>query len=163
MPSRGTQFTNPVATWLQKSDFGRWYFSVNQLDPQQLPPTVVSNAALKNKYEQSLFQRLMKASPNSISLLSIQYRMHPEISLFPGQSFYKSKITDADAMFKDRAIDWHQNQTNLFPPYIVYNVYRGRESTGRAHSRYNLEEVDVCVNLVRSIAENYPSMNVNWN
>ena len=38
-------------------------------DPQQLPPTILSKQAAKFMYDQSLFQRLMKSAPESVSML----------------------------------------------------------------------------------------------
>jgi senataxin len=38
-------------------------------DPQQLPPTVISNVAAKYLYDQSLFQRLQRCAPESVSML----------------------------------------------------------------------------------------------
>ncbi|KAJ1888140.1 DEAD-box type RNA helicase, partial [Kickxella alabastrina] len=57
-------------------------------DPNQLPPTVLSQTAAQYMYNQSMFVRIQKNSPQSVSLLSIQYRMHPEISVFPSRLFY---------------------------------------------------------------------------
>ena len=52
-------------------------------DPKQLPPTVLSQEAQRLEYDQSLFVRMFNAAPERVHLLSIQYRMHPDISLFP--------------------------------------------------------------------------------
>ncbi len=54
-------------------------------DPNQLPPTVISQEAEKLGYSQSLFVRMFERSPQAVHLLSIQYRMHPEISVFPSK------------------------------------------------------------------------------
>jgi hypothetical protein len=129
-------------------------------DPQQLPPTVLSPIALKNKYDGSLFQRLMKASPKSVSLLSIQYRMHPHISLFPGKRFYSSRLTDFELMDSLRTIDWHRHPNNYFPPYVFFDCHRGTEKRSLSKSIYNEEEIQVCVRLIRNLAETYPKTKV---
>jgi hypothetical protein len=48
-------------------------------DPNQLPPTVLSQAAGAACLSQSLFERLQKAGAH-VNLLDLQYRMHPAIS-----------------------------------------------------------------------------------
>ncbi|EUR71833.1 hypothetical protein PFBG_02859 [Plasmodium falciparum 7G8] len=67
-------------------------------DPKQLSATVFSLYAKKHKYARSLFERLQKkylTNERKYNLLSIQYRMHPEISAFPKKCYYKNKIRDA--------------------------------------------------------------------
>lgn len=48
-------------------------------DPLQLPPTVLSRLAETAKLSQSMFERLQRAGCPA-TLLSQQYRMHPDIS-----------------------------------------------------------------------------------
>uniref|UniRef100_A0A8C1XUN7 Senataxin n=1 Tax=Cyprinus carpio TaxID=7962 RepID=A0A8C1XUN7_CYPCA len=63
-------------------------------DPNQLPPTVVSQKAKEFGFDQSFMARLCKSVCQSnpqlspILLLSEQYRMHPEISEFPSKYIY---------------------------------------------------------------------------
>lgn len=62
-------------------------------DPQQLPATVFA----KNNflYERSLFARFSETMIRErILLLNTQYRMHPDISLFPNRHFYNGKLID---------------------------------------------------------------------
>ena len=48
-------------------------------DPQQLPPTVLTQAAAAAQLSQSLFERLQRAGCR-VAMLQQQYRMHPEVS-----------------------------------------------------------------------------------
>ncbi|EUD67465.1 hypothetical protein C922_02171 [Plasmodium inui San Antonio 1] len=67
-------------------------------DPKQLSATVFSLFAKRRKYARSLFERLQKKhkmNKSKYNLLSIQYRMHPDISHFPNKYYYRNKITDA--------------------------------------------------------------------
>ncbi|SCO72247.1 DNA2/NAM7 helicase, putative [Plasmodium vivax] len=67
-------------------------------DPKQLSATVFSLFAKRRKYARSLFERLQrkhKMNKCKYNLLSIQYRMHPDISHFPNKYYYRNKITDA--------------------------------------------------------------------
>ena len=38
-------------------------------DPQQLPPTIISSVAANYQYDHSLFQRLQRSAPESVSIL----------------------------------------------------------------------------------------------
>ena len=61
-------------------------------DPNQLPATLFSSQAARYSYDQSLFERIYKCDPNFSIMLNTQYRMNPEISKFPSQYFYDSKV-----------------------------------------------------------------------
>lgn len=62
-------------------------------DPQQLPATVFSYGDLGTAYGQSLLERFCRIGRPTI-MLDTQYRMHPEISLFPNQYFYRGLLKD---------------------------------------------------------------------
>ncbi|KAF8895534.1 SEN1 N terminal-domain-containing protein [Infundibulicybe gibba] len=78
-------------------------------DPQQLPPTVLSQEACRYQYNQSLFVRLQKHQPDSVYLLSIQYRMHPDISRLPSQLFYQGRLHDGPHMDTKTKQVWHSH------------------------------------------------------
>ncbi|KAJ3076763.1 DEAD-box type RNA helicase [Podochytrium sp. JEL0797] len=124
-------------------------------DPMQLPPTVLSPTAKRFGYENSLFQRIMGMHGDSVCLLSIQYRMHPHISSFPSQQFYKSRLLDAEDMSNKCIAPWHQNAE--YPTYRFLNVGWGRELRER-HSLYNPDEIIACVNLVAKLCIAFPGL-----
>lgn len=66
-------------------------------DPRQLPATVLSQAADKLGLGVSLFERLER-SGHPLVMLTTQYRMMPEIRLFPSTFFYQGKLTDSDSV-----------------------------------------------------------------
>lgn len=124
-------------------------------DPQQLPPTVLSRHAIDLSYEQSLFERLRNAGHYS-HLLSIQYRMHPDISRFPSAFFYESRLQDGLGIGTATRRDWHD--AGEFRPYVFYDI-RGREQTGPGHSLYNATEADAARALVDMLLTRYPRLN----
>ena len=63
-------------------------------DPQQLPATVLSKAARAGLLERSLFERLQKLG-HPVTVLSVQYRMHPAIRSFPSDFFYQGRLQDS--------------------------------------------------------------------
>ncbi|KAG0231048.1 DEAD-box type RNA helicase [Actinomortierella wolfii] len=126
-------------------------------DPNQLPPTVISQLATKYDYNQSLFVRIQNNSPSSVYLLSIQYRMHPDISLFPSREFYKSLLKDGPSMAQKTQAEWHRD--SLLCPYRFFDVHDGREKVGLSHSQHNPREAEVAVELIRYLCNTNGSIN----
>ena len=114
-------------------------------DPKQLPPTVLSREAARFQYEQSLFVRMQANSPNDVHLLNTQYRMHPEISLFPSNTFYDAKLLDGPGIAKLRTRPWHQSK--ILAPYRFFDVQGTQQSAPRGHSLINIAEIEVALNL----------------
>ena len=114
-------------------------------DPKQLPPTVLSREAARFQYEQSLFVRMQANHPEDVHLLNTQYRMHPEISLFPSSTFYDGRLIDGPGMASLRRRPWHQSQ--LLGPYRFFDVLGVHQSGLRGHSLINLAEVEVALKL----------------
>ncbi|KAL5501492.1 hypothetical protein ACEPAH_8752 [Sanghuangporus vaninii] len=130
-------------------------------DPQQLPPTVLSLEASKWGYNQSLFVRLQKHRPEAVHLLSIQYRMHPEISLLPSRIFYGGRLTDGPDMDKKTVQPWHADPR--FGPYRFYNVEHGREEmSNKGHSLLNRDEARMVLALYNGLLRQFPSINFDY-
>ncbi|CAH2316080.1 Hypothetical predicted protein [Pelobates cultripes] len=100
-------------------------------DPEQLPPTVISVRAEELGYGQSLMSRLCKhmqslSTESPVLQLTVQYRMHPDICLFPSNYFYKRILKTDRAIEEVRcSIDWP------FQPYMVFDVVDGFEKKER--------------------------------
>lgn len=114
-------------------------------DPKQLPPTVLSREAARFQYEQSLFVRMQANYPDDVHLLDTQYRMHPEISLFPSNAFYDGKLLDGEDMAKLRNKPWHQSK--ILGPYRFFDVQGAHQNSQRGHSLINLAEIEVALRL----------------
>ncbi|KAI8350314.1 SEN1 N terminal-domain-containing protein [Choanephora cucurbitarum] len=125
-------------------------------DPNQLPPTVMSTLAAKYDYQQSLFMRLEKTIEKEVNLLSIQYRMHPDISRFPSKMFYQSRLLDGPNMATVSSAEWHKLPE--FPPYRFFNVLDGQEKVGRGKSIFNVAEADAAVALVDMLCSRLPTI-----
>ncbi|CAK3898048.1 Hypothetical predicted protein [Lecanosticta acicola] len=106
-------------------------------DPKQLPPTIFSDQAKAFQYEQSLFVRMQKNSPNDVHLLDTQYRMHPAISAFPSTAFYDQLLKDGITA-QARVRPWHASA--LLAPYRFFDV-RGRQ-TKVGKSSINVDEIE---------------------
>ena len=114
-------------------------------DPKQLPPTVLSREAARFQYEQSLFVRMQANHPNDVHLLDTQYRMHPEISRFPSNTFYDGRLLDGPSMANLRKRPWHQS--DILGPYRFFDVHGQQQNAPRGHSLINIAEVEVALKL----------------
>ncbi|KAI3689280.1 hypothetical protein L2E82_47234 [Cichorium intybus] len=120
-------------------------------DPQQLPATVISKAAGTLLYSRSLFERFQQAGCPTI-LLSVQYRMHPQIRDFPSRYFYQGRLTDSESVKSQPDESYHNDP--LLRPYVFYDVTHGREShRGGSVSYQNVHEAKFCVKLYERLME----------
>ncbi|KAL4805801.1 SEN1 N terminal-domain-containing protein [Aspergillus unguis] len=122
-------------------------------DPKQLPPTVLSKVASKYQYEQSLFVRMQANHPNDVHLLDIQYRMHPEISMYPRRAFYEGRLQDGPNMAQLRTRPWHQSE--LLSPYRFFDVQGLHQSATKGHSLINLAELKVAMQLYERLMTDF--------
>ncbi|XP_016041773.2 LOW QUALITY PROTEIN: DNA-binding protein SMUBP-2 [Erinaceus europaeus] len=61
-------------------------------DHRQLPPTTVSLRAAQGGLALSLMERLADAVPESVRLLTVQYRMHRDIMLWASRALYGGRL-----------------------------------------------------------------------
>ncbi|KAF2829754.1 hypothetical protein CC86DRAFT_174465 [Ophiobolus disseminans] len=126
-------------------------------DPKQLPPTVFSKEAARFQYEQSLFVRMQKNHPDDVHLLDTQYRMHPEISLFPSRTFYDGRLLDGGDMAGLRSQPWHSSM--LLGPYRFFDVHGQHQAAPKGHSLINLAEIDIAMKLYKRLTSDFPDYN----
>ena len=116
-------------------------------DQKQLPPTCLNNVASNAGLSTSLFDRLISSGWPclSMNMLTEQYRMHPLIRSFPSNTFYDRKLTDAPAAQGRRP------PAALKSAVTFVDVSDGREERARETSWLNRAEVDVVLDVVRTI------------
>lgn len=124
-------------------------------DPEQLPPTVLSRLAKSYGYEQSLFVRMQRNHPKDVHLLDTQYRMHPEISRFPSQQFYNSRLIDGPKMAELRVQPWHAS--SILGPYRFFDVVGVQSKEARGHSLINVPELNAAIQLYQRLKTDYRS------
>ncbi|KFA64030.1 hypothetical protein S40285_04204 [Stachybotrys chlorohalonatus IBT 40285] len=122
-------------------------------DPKQLPPTVLSQSAARFGYDQSLFVRMQQNHPQSVHLLDMQYRMHPEISLFPSKEFYEGQLQDGQDMAQLRQQPWHGSA--LLGPYRFFDVQGVQERGHRGQSLVNVKELEVALQMYERFSKDY--------
>ncbi|KAM7257179.1 hypothetical protein ACFE04_012920 [Oxalis oulophora] len=127
-------------------------------DPQQLPATVISKAAGTLLYSRSLFERFQQAGCPTM-LLSVQYRMHPQIRDFPSRYFYQGRLTDSESV--TNLPDEIYYKDHLLRPYIFYDVMHGREShRGGSVSFQNISEAQFCFSLYEYLQKTLKSFGI---
>ena len=67
-------------------------------DYQQLPPTVKCPEAVRDGLADTLMQKVSKAKPETVSMLTVQYRMNRLIMGFPSRCFYHGRLSAAPAV-----------------------------------------------------------------
>ena len=96
-------------------------------DPQQLPSTVLSRAAKASLFQRSLFERFVSLGARPV-LLSVQYRMHPEIRAWPSREFYDNRLTDSDSVRARAALDFRRGESITTIPKITTRIRRSYAS-----------------------------------
>ncbi|KAK4428500.1 putative ATP-dependent helicase C29A10.10c [Sesamum alatum] len=125
-------------------------------DPQQLPATVISKAAGTLLYSRSLFERFQQAGCPTM-LLSVQYRMHPQIRDFPSRYFYQGRLTDSESVANLPDEVYYKDP--LLRPYIFFDITHGREShRGGSVSYQNTQEAQFCVRLYEHLQKTLKSL-----
>ncbi|KAK6257400.1 hypothetical protein QUC31_000859 [Theobroma cacao] len=125
-------------------------------DPQQLPATVISKAAGTLLYSRSLFERFQQAGCPTM-LLSVQYRMHPQIRDFPSRYFYQGRLTDSESVAKLPDEVYYKDP--LLKPYLFYDIMHGREShRGGSVSYQNVHEAMFCLRLYEHLQKTVKSL-----
>lgn len=72
-------------------------------DHHQLPPTIKCIEAARGGLDQTLMQKITARKPESVSLLTTQYRMHEDIMRFSSEWFYNNQLHAAPEV-KHRSI-----------------------------------------------------------
>ncbi|XP_010526369.1 PREDICTED: uncharacterized ATP-dependent helicase C29A10.10c-like isoform X2 [Tarenaya hassleriana] len=125
-------------------------------DPQQLPATVISKAAGTLLYSRSLFERFQQAGCPTL-LLTVQYRMHPQIRDFPSRYFYQGRLMDSESV--SNAPDEIYYKDPILRPYLFFDISHGREShRGGSVSYENVDEARFCIGLYMHLQKTLKSM-----
>ncbi|XP_027946291.1 probable helicase senataxin isoform X2 [Eumetopias jubatus] len=126
-------------------------------DPKQLPPTVISMKAQEYGYDQSMMARFYKLLEDNVEhnmigrlpilQLTVQYRMHPDICLFPSNYVYNRSLkTNRQTETNRCSSDWP------FQPYLVFDVGDGSERRDN-DSYVNVQEIKLVMEIIKLIKD----------
>ncbi|KAK4773784.1 hypothetical protein SAY87_028803 [Trapa incisa] len=119
-------------------------------DQCQLRALVKSEVSRDAGFGRSLFERLSSLGKLKHQL-NVQYRMHPSISYFPNQTFYRGLLQDGPNV-NDKSYEKQYLPKSVLGPYAFINISDGREERERnGSSLRNLVEADVAVKIVSDL------------
>jgi len=116
-------------------------------DTKQLPATVISPKATELKFDRSMMYRLIEDCNQPYKMLTVQYRMHPEIRYWPSNQYYQGKLTDSEAITQGRQVVGISTAPLFIAPYAFINVM-GREESSH-YSFKNKNEADSIMGLLQ--------------
>jgi superfamily I DNA and/or RNA helicase len=128
-------------------------------DHCQLPPTVLSDEAVKCGMRQSLMQRLvMREGDEVFRRLTVQYRMHEAIMNFSSDTFYEGTLVADASVRSHRLCDLpNVEELPLTTDPIEFIDTAGAEFQEQiepdGESKLNPKEANVIVRLVRELME----------
>jgi len=109
-------------------------------DHQQLPPTVMSNEAMKLGFNTSILERVV-ATRQSVFLLNTQYRMKQPIAGFSNQFFYKGML-----MTDEKLLSAAQHLTFIDTAGSGFNEAQGQDGI----SLWNEGELSVVLKILKT-------------
>lgn len=96
----------------------------------------------------------------SLMVLSIQYRMHPDISRLPSRIFYQGRLLDGPDMDVKTKQPWHSHPK--FGTYRFFNVNRGQEASTTGHSLKNTTESQVALALYARLCKEFSDVDFDF-
>jgi superfamily I DNA and/or RNA helicase len=137
-------------------------------DPFQLPPTVKSMDAARNGLAITLIERCLDTIPDSVHLLTMQYRMNRAIMGFSNQYFYGGAL-EAHSSVADRDLQSIQVPLSGSDPVVFIdtagtgfeekaNVSKSGNSS-RSLSKFNPEEALLVREHLLKLLEHFPEGN----
>ncbi len=133
-------------------------------DHCQLPPTVKSYEAMKAGLGKSLMERIVDNHPESVTLLTMQYRMNHEIMRFSNEWFYGGAMTAAPEVRHrgildyDTPIEWIDTADAILAIDEDKSEEDQKQSfrealAGESHGRINRDEAEFSVLILRKYIE----------
>lgn len=117
-------------------------------DHQQLPPTIKCLEAARGGLDQTLMQKIARSKPESVSLLTVQYRMNKDIMGFSSHWFYHDLLMAAPEV-ADRLVS--PIDTPLM--WLDTSQCHFGEKESRTLSRSNAEEARLLIHTLRDYIE----------
>ncbi len=108
-------------------------------DHRQLGPVITCRQTAKAGLNKSLFERLVSMGIRPLRL-QVQYRMHPELSIFPSNTFYEGTMQNG-VTINDRVYDGDFPWPNKNKPMLFLNTYGSEEMSASGTSYLNKLEV----------------------
>jgi superfamily I DNA and/or RNA helicase len=116
-------------------------------DTKQLSSIAKTQESTRLKFDRSMMSRLLEDCNQDYTMLTVQYRMHPEIRCWPSQQYYENKLVDtSEIALKFNHIFSEVNIPQYIAPYSFLNVNGHEKNIG--NSFQNESEVDCIIDLL---------------
>ncbi|KAK6090079.1 hypothetical protein P3W45_000967 [Vairimorpha bombi] len=111
-------------------------------DHKQLGPTILSKKVAKAGFKQSLFERLISVGVSPY-ILSLQYRMHPDLCEWPSETFYNGELQTGNRLF---------HKINIGIPHNFFYACYGKEEVSASGTSFvNPMEALYCESIIRHL------------
>ena len=135
-----------AACWIAIRRAGRVIFAG---DHCQLPPTVKSIMALKGGLGITLMERIVKAKPEVVTLLKVQYRMNEQIMRFSSDWFYGGEVQTAPGIEHRSILDYDRPMM-----WVDTSEADGKEEfVGENFGRINRTEAELTLQTLQQYFE----------
>jgi len=126
-------------------------------DHKQLPPVVQSPKAQKEGMSMSLFERLAKTNPNSIHLLTHQFRMNEKLVEFSNHTFYDNKLKSFDDLVRFQNLMELKTFTGDYSDFKNSSIYDPKtpliyipvSGVFNPENKINMDEVSVAEEIIK--------------
>lgn len=118
-------------------------------DHQQLPPTIKCVEAERGGLGRTLLQKIAERWPETVSLLTIQYRMHEAIMRFSSDWFYAGKLKAAPEVSQRGILQWDSPITWI----DTAELETGEELNTETQSRINRPEAELLIAQLKAYVE----------
>jgi len=118
-------------------------------DHHQLPPTIKCLDAARGGLDYTLMQKITDRKPQTVSLLTIQYRMHKKIMSFPSRWFYQNRLEAAPEVENRGILEWDHPLVWIDTAGLDFKEELKADST----SRINKEEGEYLIRQLRNYIE----------
>lgn len=131
-------------------------------DQKQLGPVILHPQGKELGINISLFERMIKLYPELLNVLTIQYRMHPEIVKYPSFQFYENKIKNGEKLINEDQLKNEFIKELHFPneeiPLLFLHI-EAEENSSENNSKYNNNEAKIVVLYVEKLIQLGVNMN----
>ena len=118
-------------------------------DHQQLPPTIKCYDAARGGLERTLMETVVAHKPETVSLLTTQYRMNEAIMRFSSDWFYSGQLQAAPEVRHRGILDWDTPISWIDTSEMDFK----EEFVGESFGRINRQEADLLLSELRKYIE----------
>ena len=118
-------------------------------DHQQLPPTIKCYDAARGGLECTLMETVVARKPETVSLLTTQYRMNEAIMRFSSDWFYSGQLQAAPEVRHRGILDWDTPISWIDTSEMDFK----EEFVGESFGRINRQEADLLLSELRKYIE----------